>query len=87
MTFTKSFNEGSRTSGSGEVIGSGNLVINQLVNRSEIGNNGMMIATSKTRYDYMVGGTSEVRRGDYILKVTENGIEKSSNGGSSWDFL
>ena len=86
-TLTNDSIGGSYASGSGEVLVSNNLVINQVVNRSEIGNNGMMIATSKTRYDYMVGGTSEVRRGDYILKVTEDGIQKSSNGGSNWTII
>jgi hypothetical protein len=54
----------------------------EVVNRSEIGSNGMVIATSDTNYTFMVGGTFEVRRGNSGLQITNSGIKKWN--GSSW---
>lgn len=63
------------------------ITVNPVVNRSELGANGMMIATSATAYTYMVGDTFQVRRGNYCLRVTNTGIQKSSDGGSMWTNL
>ncbi|HHX36337.1 MAG TPA: discoidin domain-containing protein, partial [Gammaproteobacteria bacterium] len=54
----------------------------EVVNRSEIGSNGMVIATSDTNYTFMVGNTFEVRRGNSGLRITNAGIEKFN--GTSW---
>jgi hypothetical protein len=56
--------------------------ISEIVNRSEIGSNGMMVATSANNYNFMVGDTFEVRRGNSGLRITNSGIQKWN--GSSW---
>lgn len=54
-----------------------------VLNRSQIGNNGMIIASSTTRYDYMVGDKHIIRRGNYGFRITESGLQKSTNMNAS----
>lgn len=55
------------------------ITADQIVERSEIGNNGMVIADSALQYSFMVGDLYEIRRGNIGFKITSNGIKKSSN--------
>jgi hypothetical protein len=77
------------TIGGGTATNNGSLTsssssfnISEIVNRSEIGSNGMMIATSINNYNFMVGDTFEVRRGNGGLQITNSGIKKWN--GTSW---
>ena len=67
----------------GKVTNIGNAVVAKVVNSSTIGSNGMIIATSGTEYTYMVGDTYEVRRGKVGFRITNDGVEKSTNMNSS----
>ena len=62
-----------------KIIGMTTMTTGKVVNRSEIGNNGMVIATSSLNYTYDVGGLFQVRRGNIGFQITSNGIKKSSN--------
>jgi hypothetical protein len=75
--------------GGGTATNSGSLTsdnssfnVAEIVNKSEIGSNGMMIATSINNYNFMVGDTFEVRRGNGGLRITNSGITKWN--GTSW---
>lgn len=61
-----------------------NMTASPVINRSEIGSNGMIIADSNQSYTFMVGDTFQVRRGNNILQITSSVMRKSSDGGSSW---
>ena len=79
-TITPPNNNGWTGSGFADVsVDTSTAVLSQVVDRSEIGSNGMVIATSAQNYVYMVGGLHEIRRGNIGFQVTENGIKKSSN--------
>lgn len=67
----------------GEVSGLGTMTTGKIIDRSEIGTNGMIIATSPQNYTYMVGTLFQVRRGNVFMRITANGIEKSTNG-TTW---
>lgn len=77
--------------GSGNVSDtSKNVSITLVTNRSEIGSNGMVIATSASDYTFMVGDLYQVRRGNIGFQITNAGIKKSSNMNNSsptWDRL
>lgn len=62
--------------------------VGRTVNRSEIGSNGMVIATNTTNYVFMVGGLFEVRRGQNIFQMsTSQAPRVSKNGGANWTDL
>lgn len=61
----------------------GVMTASQVVNRSEIGNNGMVIATSNQSYSYEVDNLHQIRKGSMGLRVTPSGIQKSSNMNSA----
>lgn len=67
----------------GSISGLSSMFTGSLINRSEIGNNGMVMATSQLNYDYMVDGLHQVRRGAIGLRITSSGIQKSSNMSAS----
>lgn len=67
----------------GEVSGLGTMTTGKIIDRSEIGTNGMIIATSPQNYTYMVGSLFQVRRGNVFMRITANGIQKSTNG-TTW---
>ena len=70
-------------SGTGTISGTPtSFPINEVVNRSEIGSNGMMIATSAQNYTFMVGGVFESRRGVHGIQITNSGVKKFN--GTSW---
>ena len=84
VTHRHTINQYPRSS-SGAVTGiNGNAIVAKVVNSSAIGSNGMIIATSGTEYTYMVGDTYEVRRGNVGFRITDEGIQKSSNMDSSY---
>ena len=65
-----------------------NAIVGRTVNRSEIGSNGMVIATNTTNYVFMVGGLFEVRRGQNIFQMsTSQAPRVSKNGGANWTDL
>ena len=53
---------------------------------THIGNNGMMQVMGS---GFFFSGSSEfvVRRGSYMLRLSSTGLQKSTNGGSSWTNL
>lgn len=53
---------------------------------TQIGNNGIMQVMGS---GFLFSGSSEfvVRRGSYMLKLSSSGLQKSTNGGSSWTNL
>ena len=70
--------------GSGNVTDTSKSVsITLVTNRSEIGSNGMVIATSASDYTFMVGELYQVRRGNIGFQITSAGIKKSSNMNNS----
>ncbi len=83
IKITHHYRESIEGNGNGEgscfVSGAGIATASKIVNRSEIGNNGMVIATSNQYYTYMVDDLYEVRRGLIGFRVTSTGIQKSTN--------
>lgn len=74
-------------SGTGTISGTPtSFPINEVVNRSEIGSNGMMIATSAQNYSFMVGGVFEARRGNNGLQITNSGIKKYNPSTGNFDI-
>lgn len=58
-----------------------------IVNRSEFGANGLIVATSANEYAFMVGSTFEVKRQNHMLRVNSSDIQMSKNAGSKWTSL
>lgn len=85
---TTMLGEGSITSSTGKISGEGTQIIaDQIVNRSEIGNNGMVIATSANDYFFEVGSLTEFRHNSNIFQINNNYIRISRNGGATWTNL
>lgn len=63
----------------GKISGLSTMTTGKVVNRSEIGNNGTVTATSSLNYTYDVGNLFQVRRGNTGFRVTPNGVQKSTN--------
>ena len=53
----------------------GTIKAETVINRTEIGSNGMVVATSPENYTYDAGDLFQVRRGKYGLQVTDEGIK------------
>lgn len=69
---------------SGSISQFSNVTINQVLNRSEIGMNGIMLASSSTRYAYIVPEDKiEFRINNYGFRITSSGFQKTTNG-TSW---
>lgn len=70
--------------GTANTTNGGVIAVKPVINRSEIGLNGMMLAVDKYNYSYMVGNTFEVRRGNFGIRITEGGGFQRMTNGSSW---
>ncbi len=53
----------------------GTIKAETVINRTEIGSNGMVVATSPENYTYDAGDLFQVRRGKYGLQVTDDGVK------------
>jgi hypothetical protein len=59
-----------------------------LITQTQIGEGGMLSYWGEANYFYFSKDYGfEVRQGNYIFKVNNSGLRKSSNGGSNWTNL
>ncbi len=65
----------------------GTVTIAYKARQTQIGANGFRSAWSATSYADFTDGAFILRCGDYILRVSSSGIQKSTNGGSSWQSV
>lgn len=76
-------NESWMGSGSGTANVSENATWAKVVDRSIIGSNGMVIAPSATDYFFSVGNITQIRHGNYALRIGVDGVKVASNMNAS----
>ena len=85
--FTSQFASGSTPSATFYVSAAGWSYSRSVALITLIGNNGIFTRNSNTTYMIQTSGGFLARCGNYALRVTSSGIQKSVNGGTNWTSL